>query len=860
MAIDPITTNGPTITVSTAAELWQAYKLLSHQDGGGKILVEPGSYDAMVLYQYGTVDGDQPVIIASKDPDDPAHFSQINLRACTNVRIESVHVDSTGVERAGWETDLIVQDADTIQIVDSTFIHDPGDALKATGNAVESLGGFRQSTNVIFEDNYVDGYFLGLDIMDTVNFEVVGNEITNLQSDGIRGGGMQDGLISDNYIHDIYPVTQSITHSDLIQIWGINAEILTQNVTISDNVLLNSDAATQGIFIRSGELGKDNSVTSGYFQNITITNNLLYTAHIHGITVDDVDGLVVDGNTVLWNPEATMFFDSGDPINYQPIIYTRGSINVEATDNIAALVKGENLTLSADDGNQIVTYHNPAEFTYAGHHFVNPFAGAEVTPSDLQMLPTSPWYGLAGSTIGNSPGDISDGVTAVITVAAPDDQYELTYDAGSSFDAAGAPLSAGGNYSFHWSFADGTSAEGMSVTKIYEEGGFKGVALEIRQDGETAAEITRNFAIQFKDIFAFDFETGVVDVSNGVPEVIDNGTTTASDDGTGFLIGDGNKLELGRDTQGLFEMDSFGLAFDMKMTGDEGDGTFLHLYQTMEGKILNDGSVQFSLSTDQGGYSLTSRDPIFDDGDTHRIGIAFDGETGQLELFADGESVSSVEAWGTTPSAKYWNLVFGNTWQDSVDAIIDNVEMSVDPAIAGDLPVIDPPAEDPPANDPPAEDPPANDPPAEDPPAEDPPAEDPPAEDPPAEDPPAEDPPAEDPPAKDPPAEDPPAEDPPAEDPPAEDPPAEDPGDRGAPPEPVESGGGSKFFLLKILEAIFSIFGGGRDDPPSAPATEQAAVKIYDTMLADVVPVTEMVDEEASTKEDDDDELTDLAA
>ena len=76
----------------------------------------------------------------------------------------------------------------------------------------------------------------------------------------------------------------------------------------------------------------------------------------------------------------------------------------------------------------------------------------------------------------------------------------------------------------------------------------------------------------------------------------------------------------------------------------------------------------------------------------------------------------------------------------------------------------------------------------------------------------------------------------------------------------MESGGGSKFFLLKILEAIFSIFGGGKDDPPTAPATEQAAVKIYDTMLADVVPVTEMVDEEASTKEDDDDELTDLAA
>ena len=853
MPIAPITTSGPTITVSTAEELKEAYDLLSNQSGGGSILLEPGSYGGLNLYQYGSVDGDQPVIIASMDPSDPAHFTSINLREAENIRIEGVHVDSTGVDRDEWAVDLLLQNSSNIQIVGSTFIHDPTNEIKESGEPSATMGLIRHSENFVFEDNYVDGYLYGLGFDDTSHFEVVGNEFTNIQGDGIRGGGMQDGLIADNYMHDFYPVNQNVTHSDLIQIWGTNADQITQNVTITGNTLITSDAATQSIFIRSGEFGLDSSETSGYFQNITVTDNLIYNAHLHGVYIHDVDGAVVENNTLIWNPDAEMVMGDNDPISWVPIINLGNAINSTISGNITGGITASDGTVIT--GNEIVTYSDAGDANYVGLHFVDPFAGVNVTPEDLAVLPSSPWFGTIGASIGNESSDVADGVTAVLVgTSSATDSYDVTFDASNSFSADG-PVSEAAGYSFHWTFGDGSTATGVTVSKMYDSGGFKGVELDIRLDGETVAMITRNVAVETKDIFEFDFEGGVVDLSDGAPDIVENGQLVSSDDGTGYRIGDGNKFELGRGTDGLYEMDSFGLSLDLTPTDDETSGIFLHLHETMTGIISEEGYFVFQLITDEGTFDLISREPIFDDGETHRIGIAFDGNSGQLELFSDGESVSSTEAWGTTAPPVYFNLVFGNTWQDSMDAIIDNLEMSADPSTAGVLP--EPPVEEP---EPPVEEP---EPPVEEPepPVEEP---EPPVEEPepPVEEPepPVEEPepPVEEP---EPPVEEPepPVEEPepPVEEPepPVEEP--EDPGDRGDPREPVENDGNTNF-LSELLDMILSLFGLGGDD--DEPRTTETAAAQFDTSLDQVVPVIEGPEDEVSEEAGDDEDIFDIAA
>ncbi len=678
MALAAITSTGPTVTVTNAQELELAYQELSRFDGGGTIVMEGGDYGVFSTYTYGVEDGKEPVVIKSADANNPAEFTSLYLREAENIRIEGIVVDSTGDGINGGTRDLVIQDSTGIQIVNSQFLHDTDGSEMASGKIVDTMSYIRHSSEVLFEGNYVDGYYHALEVTEVDQVEIVNNELTNMQGDGFRGGGLQNVTIEGNYLHGFIGTDQTINHSDLIQVWGSGAETLTQNLTITGNTLITANAAYQSIFIRNEEFGKAGDSTSGHYENLTITDNLIYNAHIWGVHLDNVNGGLIDGNTLLWNPDAVMV-EGGNEVSYVPEIFARNSLNITATNNIAGQVRVPDGSTIAD--NQVVTYDNPEESTYVGLHFVNPLIGAGATPEDLSVLSSSPLLGVFGSAIGNTMDEISNGATADISAAvSADDQYAVTYDAGGSTYEADAT-----GHTYHWTFADGTTAEGMTVSKVYETGGFKAVDLEIRLNGETVATSTRNFEVQTKDVFAFNFESGVSDVSDGIVEVINEGSTASSSDGTGFVIGDGKKLQIGRETEQLFELDKFGLSMELTPTGDEQTGVFLHFYGTMEGSILDDGSVSFSLTTDQGTYSLISREPVFDDGGTHQIGVAYDGTTGQLELFADGESVSSVEAWGSTSSAQHWNLVFGNTWNDSMDAVIDNVVMSLDPSVAGTL-------------------------------------------------------------------------------------------------------------------------------------------------------------------------------
>ncbi|MEM7669415.1 MAG: right-handed parallel beta-helix repeat-containing protein [Pseudomonadota bacterium] len=681
MAIAPITTTGPTLTVSTREDFDAAYDTLSTQPGGGTILLEPGSYGGFWRYPHGSVDGDQPVVIKSADPDDPARLSSISLRDMTNIRFENLHVEGNPNDLL----DLSIKDSSNIQIVDSTFRHDPTGVHKDAGTA-DSLAHIRDSEDIVFTNNVVDGYFHGLQVTDVKTAEIDGNEFMHIQGDGFRGGGLQDVSISGNYMHDFWGVDQYVTHSDLIQVWGSSSYLLTKNLTISDNILMSGDgAASQSIFIRNEEFGKVGDSTAGYFENITVTNNLIYNGHQHGVRVTDTEGLTIDGNTLLWNPDSWMAFRGGEELSKAPAIVLRNTRDAEVTNNITKYVSAPDNTVEA--GNKLVNYNAPDSANHVDNHFVNVTQGGDGDLRDILMLPKSPWYGKVGSDLGLMPTS-SDGEVLAIIVAdrSAEDQYELTFDAGYSVGPGGT---VGAGHTFHWTFADGSTAEGRTVSKLFDGADIETVDLEIRQGGTPVASVTRGFEVFTKDIFAFNFEDGAVDVSDGDVAVGAKGSLVDGDDGKAYLIGDGRKLEVLRETDSLGSNETFGLALDLEPVGNEQSGVFLNLYKSMTGTITETGKVSFKMKTDQGEYSLTSREPIFDDGEAHRIGIAFNGTSGQLEIFADGESVASAEAWGETLPISYYGMVFGNTFKDSMDARIDNIVMSADPAVAGELAVVE---------------------------------------------------------------------------------------------------------------------------------------------------------------------------
>ncbi|MEM9969495.1 MAG: PKD domain-containing protein [Pseudomonadota bacterium] len=804
MTIAPITSNGPTITVSTIDDLYAAYAELSYQSGGGTIVVEPGYYGVMGLDSVSKVDGEEPVIIKSADPDDPAHFARLNLTDTVNVRIESIYVNSTGVDRPGWHVDVTAKGAVGLQIVDSTFIYDEDNALKDAGEIGETLEGFSDTTDVLFSGNYISGYKHGIGLSRATNFEVTNNEFTNIQGDGIRGGVLQDGIIANNYFHDFYPIEQKAVHTDFIQVWGVNGKDVTKNLTIEGNVMIATEAATQSIFIRNEDFGKADKVASGYHQDITIKDNLIYNAHPNGIRVESTDGLLIDGNTLLWNPEANVTPTS--PSNYVPMINSRNSIDVTITNNITPRFGGSNI--DTEYNNQIITYDNPQASDYVGKHFADPFAGKQATLADFFVLETSPFFGTAGSPIGNVPTDFSDGATAIVTsTASADDRYEITFDASGSVDDSGATLAGKPGYTYNWTFDDGSTATGISVTKVYDDGGFKPVLLEIRKGDEVVANVARNATVETKELFAFDFEDGIVDTSDAAPTIFKEGDLVSHNGSTALRIGQDNDFAIEHETSRYAAFDSFGLAFDLTPLEADSEGSILHHYGSIRASVDDDGHFNFRLKTDVGVYEMSSREPVFDDGGTHRIGIAYSNETGQLEMFADGESVSSMEAWGTLAETGR-AFHFGHMFYDTMDAIVDNIEMSLDPSVAGDLPQVTPGTRQPlPPEDPPND---ASNPP--------------------------------------------PVDTPPDRAPQPSDDDAPPGGDRGAPPKAFESDGGGGNFLQSFFDMILRVFGLGGGDDDERTASRAPQDQSADAMLSDIVPaVSSAEDAEVCDCAEDDD-------
>ncbi|MFV2038301.1 MAG: right-handed parallel beta-helix repeat-containing protein, partial [Paracoccaceae bacterium] len=223
------TTSGNSILVSNSTELKAAYETLS-TGSGGTILMD-GDGGPYTIWLTDDAEGTSNVTFTAADPDNPPLVKQIFLDNIDNIRIDNVIVDSTDVTgRPDWQDDLLVKASSNVDIVNSEFRNGAEGYLDDASDKAETLGGFKWSDNVSFSNNSVTGYYHGLYVLETDGVDIIGNDITQLEGDGLRLGGVQNVMIADNYIHDFLGVDQKITHSDMIQFWGSNASSLSENV------------------------------------------------------------------------------------------------------------------------------------------------------------------------------------------------------------------------------------------------------------------------------------------------------------------------------------------------------------------------------------------------------------------------------------------------------------------------------------------------------------------------------------------------------------------------------------------------------------------------------------------------------
>jgi Ca2+-binding RTX toxin-like protein len=267
----PISSN--TIVVSNAIELSAA---LTAAKGGETILLNAGTYDAVA---FRGITPASNVTITSADPSALATLTGLVLRDSTNITISNVELLDVS---ASTENDFRIEGSSTITF-DRVRLHslEPNDSNPFL---------IRGSSNITVSNSEFFDVRYGIGMLDNNEIKITNNYFHDIRTDGVRGGGNSNIVISNNLFTNFYPV--STDHADAIQFWTTNTKASAENITITGNAIIRGDGrATQGIFM-GDELGIP-------YKNVTISDNLVLGALYQGIKVAGAaQGVTVTNNVV----------------------------------------------------------------------------------------------------------------------------------------------------------------------------------------------------------------------------------------------------------------------------------------------------------------------------------------------------------------------------------------------------------------------------------------------------------------------------------------------------------------------------------------------------------------------------------
>ncbi len=665
----PITPNAATVTVSDSGSLKDAYNTLS-RSGGGTIEVAQGSRPIEIALSSG---GQDHVAIISANDDAPTLLYRISFDKVENVTVSDFRIDSSDVSRPGWHKDVMVSGSADIVIENSAFAsnavgrYSPGQAGTVLG---ETLGLVRNSRDFSFDGNTVADYYHGLSIQETTGASVTGNEFSGLQGDGLRLAGVQQTVVSDNDMRDFIGTTRTFNHNDFIQVWSSNAKLVTRDLEIRGNTLdSGSGSSAQGIFVGNEQYSRGDK--GHRYENIDISDNLVRSGNTNGIAVFGATDVDVSNNTVLWNNTAKVVDNSGESGNSRApqIRFTNVTEGVIADNITSGTIAGSGTSLS---GNKILSYSQPNDPNYVGANFVNALGGGGSNNLDFRLRPDSPWNGIAGSSLTEAKGRSNAGIDAIFTIDVDRGNFHgFTFDASRSVDESGR---LGDGYDFVWTFGDGTVLRGETVDHVFADAGTQDVSLGIYRDGRLVDQSDRSIEVQSKTLLDIDLNGPVGDTSSYDSRVTVVGAQALSE---GYQIGGQNRVEISRGSQQIHDLESFGMTMDLKiLNGDS--GRFLLLHEVMDATVRGDGTLRFTLKTDEGKFTVDSGSVTIDDGRFHELGFDYDGE--RLSLYVDGTIVGETDAGGTTAGLASHHLILGSKWSAGVDAVVNNLTLNAEPS------------------------------------------------------------------------------------------------------------------------------------------------------------------------------------
>lgn len=648
------------VIVKTTDELDAAIANLS-TSGGGTIYLAPSDTTYGIDVRNMKLGEDNAIRITSLEPDNEATVHTIFARDISHFSFDGFKVNSgsLGDARSTWKPDVLVTASNNVAITDLELRGNATELFDSSGSVLRGEDGIRveSSDNILIANNDISNLFHGIALLGVTNTAVIDNEISAMQGDGIRGGGVQDTLIANNHVHDFLGSTNEINHPDFIQLWVVwPVGVTNSDVTISGNFLDAGDGvAAQGIFINNEAYAMPGNVLEGVLgKNIVITDNVVHTGIHNGISVSRYDGVEIHDNTVLWAESATLReTDSSDPISVKPAIVVGGGTNSHVSGNIASSIAVQGKPFLGD--NYVLDYQDASAPNYAYDHFVGLSAFRVEDPRDLLLRPDSP----LNESFGSSQSDWTPSALpidpVVTTSGVSQDRAALEFSA--EYSTVDGALVDPDSARFIWTFEDGDVREGVTVTRSFPDAdGPMNVALDIvLPDGRSASQQSL-FEAGTYDIVSLDFSNLQAELGD-MPHNLVN----ASENLNGTLgLNARSAFKVSPAKESTVNLDTLNLSLDYRPDSfAAGDPWLVFWNNAVQLRVTDEQGLTALVKTDEGFTTLRSPDGVLQKGQWSNISLNFDGPDNSLSLSVDDTVVSSAPISGTINASTH-PLALGN--------------------------------------------------------------------------------------------------------------------------------------------------------------------------------------------------------
>jgi hypothetical protein len=170
------------------------------------------------------------------------------------------------------------------------------DGLRIHGDFNTSKGvKFGKSTNVVVRNCEFYSLLCAVSVASATGYVADNNHVHDIRRDAFMGVGVRNGTLTNNIVHDMYPVGTAGTggdHADSFQFWSDDANGgPCSDIVIANNVVFpGQGTGCQGPFING----------SGH-RNFTITDNWVLSgdAFANAISITGCDGVTIQNNWVL---------------------------------------------------------------------------------------------------------------------------------------------------------------------------------------------------------------------------------------------------------------------------------------------------------------------------------------------------------------------------------------------------------------------------------------------------------------------------------------------------------------------------------------------------------------------------------